>query len=339
MSKKMGLTVVLIMAALTAHRAGGATLLEWDGSSSVTWTTAANWAGDIAPANTISSTTGHIARFRSNPISGRMPTVSSTRSINGLRFDYNANYAQWAVNGGSSAVLSVGSGGISNYGGATVQLDLGINFGVSAISYHEAGGTVIFKQEVTSTGTLANTMTLSGAAGGISQIHGNFNPAANVMLNRTGGGIRLAANNLQVALAGNGFDGRLQIMSGSLDLNGYSATAGALDLEGTNAALNFGTGGTNSVSFLNSSEQDWGEYMIDILNYNTSSPTSIRFGTNAAGLTSSQLSQLVFKGIGTGGVDIVGGSIDSLGYVIPVPEPATMCLLALGGLFVRKRSL
>jgi autotransporter-associated beta strand protein len=119
---------------------------------------------------------------------------------------------------------------------------------------------------------------------------------------------------------------------GTLDLNGFSETFGALDL---NANASFALGASNSISFANSSSQDWGSFTLNFTSLGGSFvANSVRFGTSSSGLTLGQLSQITVDGIG-------GYSLDGSGYLTAVPEPSAYAVLVgagvLGAALLRRR--
>ena len=121
---------------------------------------------------------------------------------------------------------------------------------------------------------------------------------------------------------------------GTFDTGGLNQTIGTLDLNGS-VTLDFGSG-ASAVSFAKSSAIDWSTFTLSIANWTSGSDT-LRFGTDAAGLTAGQLLQIDFVGLGD-----ATGQIDANGFITPapVPEPAAAALLGLGiaGLLLRRRA-
>ena len=134
--------------------------------------------------------------------------------------------------------------------------------------------------------------------------------------------------NAGVVLAGKadafGSGNALIMAGGRFDTGGLNQSLGILDLDG-NAMLDFGSG-SSAVVFNNSSTIDWGAFTLTIANWTSGSDT-IRFGTDGTGLTSAQLSQIVFTDL-----DNAIGQIDAGGFITPVPEPSVVALSALGAL-------
>ncbi len=101
----------------------------------------------------------------------------------------------------------------------------------------------------------------------------------------------------------------------TLELQGFSQTLGPLLLNGPEPELprtiDFGYGAAQ-LAFANSSTQDWGGIPLTIVHFD---PTvnSLRFGTNALGLTDDQLQLIQFKDFAN-----VPGQINSQGFVTPL---------------------
>jgi len=111
---------------------------------------------------------------------------------------------------------------------------------------------------------------------------------------------------------------RVTNASASMNTNGKDFTLGAFDLD-ANSTMNLGAGDSNLV-FANSSAQTWSGTAFAITGF-TPGVDSIRFGTSALGLTADQLGTITLDGF--------AAQIDSSGFLVAVPEPATV----LGGLF------
>ena len=276
---------------------------SWTGTTSSTWTTAANWGG-TAPTNSIST---DIAQF-STTTSGRMPNVAGTRSINGLIFDTR----DWSVtNSTVGGVLSVGGSGINIQSQRTVTLDTLI--ATNGGSWTTNGSAILnVNKAVTEIANGPYTLTKAGT--------GTMNLNANVSvgtLSLTGGSTVLGADNLlgdSMHLTGNG---------ANLNLNGFSDSMATLTLGLNDLALNFGTAvAANSMSFTDSSALSWGAGNLLVQNFVVGTD-ALRFGTNSSGLTTTQLAKITFTGYDP------GAKIDSLGYLAPIPEPSSIALLGL----------
>lgn len=128
----------------------------------------------------------------------------------------------------------------------------------------------------------------------------------------TGGTLRLGVDN---AIG----SGALTLGGGTLDLNDFNQTAGALTVAG-DSFLDFT--GTSALTLADSSAIGWNG-TLTVLNFDAGD--SFRVGTTAGGLTSAQLNSI-----------IIGGylaQIDASGYLsasstLAVPEPSTYAALA-----------
>ena len=126
----------------------------------------------------------------------------------------------------------------------------------------------------------------------------------------------------------------LVMNGGTFNTGGFDETVGKLSL--TNfSTIDFGSSNASDLVFSLSSDQVWGGFTLNIMNFNVGLDT-LRFGTNNTGLTSSQLlNNIRFNGT-------TAGQIDSNGFVTPtvVPEPSAMLLMGLGlaSLVSRRRS-
>lgn len=109
--------------------------------------------------------------------------------------------------------------------------------------------------------------------------------------------------------------------------SGFDETLGTLSLVPSMtafgpAAIDFGNG-DSSIAFANSRLLNWMQD-LDLLNFNIGVDT-LRFGTNATGLTSAQLARIHLPGY--------KASLDSAGYVqftaIPEPSTAGLALMAI----------
>jgi Calx-beta domain len=144
----------------------------------------------------------------------------------------------------------------------------------------------------------------------------NFSASSPANLN-TGGAIVLNVNE-QIANTAD-----FNLNGGTLNLGGFDETLDLLQLSG-NSSINFGNGDSDIV-FSNSSGQTW-TGLLTINNWSNASGETLRFGTNASGLTPAQLAQIQFTGFN------IGASIDSLGFVTPfVAPPVNLSVSANAG--------
>ena len=285
--------IVALAGSVSAH---GATI-SWSGAvAGGSWPTGGNWVGGTAPNNSISTSTGDFAQFFST-ISGRMPNVAGTRSINGMSFS-NRN---WQLNNTTvGGILSVGGNGIAVASQRTVDLNTLIR--VNSQSWTTTGSAILnVNQAVTEVD--GGPFILTKGGGGTMNINAGF---AVGTLSLAGGFTVLGANNL----LGDSMS-IVNTTAANLNLNGFSDSVGTLLTGSGDLALNFGSiSGANSFSFADSSALSWGAGILIVQNFENGIDT-LRFGTSSSGLSEAQLSQIQFD---------VGGplaQIDDLGFVTP----------------------
>lgn len=200
---------------------------------------------------------------------------------------------------------------INNNGGTlTVDGAHNVTIGISGATYGDVIGT----------GGLikggAGTLTLGGTAA-----------------NTFSGGTTLSAGKIVAAKANALSSGALVASGGTFNTGGLNQTLGTLDLDGS-VTLDLGSG-ASAVSFANSSALDWSTFILNISNWTLGIDT-LRFGTDATGLTAGQLALMNFSDLGN-----LPGQIDANGYVTPasIPEPGTAALFLCGfaGLFIWRR--
>lgn len=177
----------------------------------------------------------------------------------------------------------------------------------------------------------AGTLILSGTA---ANIHGGLTTVADgtLALDKTAGVDAIATGGVQVNSGATlRLDASNQINNGSalvlnggtFDLQTFSETLDTLDLTSNSAITLGGVGGTDRLVFADSSALDWEEFILTI--HGQIGADSLRFGTDATGLTEHQLGLIIFADYGG-----VTAQINSLGYIQAIPEPSTMMLLGLG---------
>jgi autotransporter-associated beta strand protein len=102
--------------------------------------------------------------------------------------------------------------------------------------------------------------------------------------------------------ASNSLPGTMTIGNGTLDMGAFAETLSTLDVTGA-ATINFGAGGT--LVFSSSAAVDWTGGTLTITG-NFVSGSSLRFGTNASGLTATQLSKITIPGFNTVALNSTG---------------------------------
>lgn len=117
----------------------------------------------------------------------------------------------------------------------------------------------------------------------------------------------------------------IELAGGLLRMSGISLTLDSLTLT-ANSSLDFGS--INGVSLLFGGDAEFGSYALSVQNYDFASGDRLRFWNgSSATLTSEEAAQISFGGG-------LYGSIDAMGYVTAIPEPALGGLLAMGFLTV-----
>jgi MYXO-CTERM domain-containing protein len=191
-----------------------------------------------------------------------------------------------------------------------------------------SGGTITFgSSHVLTLNQISNT-SYAGALGGAGGLTKSNSGSATISGTSSysgpttiSGGSLILGSNAALSSAS-----ALTLSGGALNLAGFSGTATTLTL-GANSTIDFGAAaGLNALSFSDSHAVTW-TGTLTILNYSVADADKLRFGTSsselAPTLTAGQLSSIVFNGYAG------GAALDSMGYVSPIPEPASVAA-ALG---------
>ncbi len=223
------------------------------------------------------------------------------------------------INGGSKAkangVLDLNSfnqtvgglvGGSGTAQGTVTNNDSGTGTATLTVSSTTSDST--FDGLITDGATAKVALTKAGVGTSLTLTGANTYTGATTV---SGGTLALGAAN-SIADTSN-----LVLSGGTFATNGFSEDMGTLLLS-DDSTIDLGAG-TSDLSFLDSSGEAWADSIVlSILNFDDG-VDSIRFGTDASGLTETQLSQITLN----------GGSafLDASGYLSLVPEPTTFAIL------------
>jgi hypothetical protein len=235
-----------------------------------------------------------------------------TSSVNGAGINFAADANTPVVSAGA---WTLGSNNLvlRNNGGSTSPLTLSgaiSGSGTITLSTNSTGSVITFSGPNTATGTL--NVTGAGATGAGS---GNID-------------LRLGAANTIASFS------NVNLAGGVFDPDGFTHAMGSTTLTLSASTSNTSTidylAGPAEIDFANSSAVAWAAGgILNLANWNPGT-TFLRFGTDATGLTPTQLAEIEFSGAGLG-----TAQLNSNGYVIQaVPEPASFLLVgaAAGGL-------
>jgi len=262
---------------------------------------------------------------------------------NGTTQTFNANLI-WNMAGASQRIITYGNshfvfnGSLTFQKSGTVRLhDLTssatFNGAVSVASGMKAylyGGTINLNNSMSGPGSVSlqgsarNTLVVlnngSGAAFGSTLYSATLGATTSTGYTTT---VRQDANNQIAALTSFG--------EATWDLNGHSNTnTKELDLISTDSnlfsSIDFSDAAAESLWFANSSGQGWtSQGKLNLIGFSFGTD-ALRFGTDATGLISGQLSQIYLNGVAGSGL-----SLDSNGYL--VPEPTTWLLMGVAATF------
>ncbi|MGL6094630.1 MAG: autotransporter-associated beta strand repeat-containing protein, partial [Fimbriiglobus sp.] len=200
-------------------------------------------------------------------------------------------------------------------------------------------GTGLFLAGSATVTVTSGTVTIADTIGGGTndQIDGGFTKSGSGELALSGVNSYTGATTVNAGTLSLGVSGALSTKT-NLVLNGgtlgltngtVNTTVSTLDVDAA-SVINFNTPtATTTLAFGNSSAVAWGG-MLTVNGWNGSltggGMSQLRVGTDATGLTATQLGQITFAGFGSGAVMLASGEL------VPVPEPATMFGLAAAGL-------
>jgi autotransporter-associated beta strand protein len=177
-----------------------------------------------------------------------------------------------------------------------------------------------------SAATIGSTLTLGGAGAGENNLGLVKAGAGDLTLSGVAtytGPTRVEGGVLRLGSAERiGASSRLVLAGGTFDVNGFSETLGALDLDSASFLdLDNASNATGSISFASSAAFDWGSSSLSI-SATTLGAQSVRFGTSALGLNAGQLANITVNGLG-------GWGLDTDGYLVSaIPEPSSFAVFA-----------
>ena len=208
--------------------------------------------------------------------------------------------------------VTLTSGNITGSGGNLTGTSFAVQSGT--ISAKLAGATATLAKSNSGTVTLTGANTFGGATtitAGTLLVNGagTLGGTSGVTVSGTGK-LQLGANDAIRSAA------TLDLAGGTFDAQTFTNSLGILTLS-ANSTFDLGSGAT--ISFADSHSASWGSNKLALNGFVSGS--SLRFGTTNAGLSAGQL--LDFSATGVTAFDL-----NSSGYLIAVPEPATWGLLA-----------
>ena len=355
LAKGMAAAAVLLIAG-----AASAATIKWEGDINANgyWISGENWNGGTVPAvNDIASFDNLLYLSRAQPrlhnaggnkSVGELRVVAPKKDVE-LRIDSSVRLTMRDSSSTGIAIRMTSSDhNMRIWGAGEFKQDnlRGLGGGVNRPKSWDISGTGIGDLTIeTSVFTLDNNLDLTMNIGSGRNIY--LNTAAAVtsakVTKALGGTLHLGAS---MGWTGDTIinDGVLQLgadnaLSASsaltlgataiMDADGYDGVFSTLTLTG-NADIDL-TGGDSILSFADSSAETWAGG-LDLQNFALSSD-SIRFGTDANGLTAAQQDAITVDGAGAGTY-----YLDSQGYLIP--EPSAVGLIAFSGLglaFIRRR--
>jgi hypothetical protein len=312
-------------------------------SADVTINAPISGAGTVNPSNG-----GNLRLNGTNTYTGGT-SLTSTSTL--VHFSNGLSFGTGPINMGVAGFVPLLASG-----GATVTLANNFTSTVSGAGVNFAADA---NTPVTSTGTWtlgANNLVLRNNAGSTSplKLTNVISGTANITLstNSTGSTINFSGANTYSGIttitgaggAGAG-TGNVRLILGAPNTIASSSSValggGILDTGGfthamgsTTLALLTSTGastidfavGAAEIDFANSSAVNWTGAILNLTNWDPS-VDHLRFGTDATGLTGAQLAKIEFNGAGLG-----TASLDSNGFVVVLPEPASLSLLGLGAI-------
>jgi autotransporter-associated beta strand protein len=275
-------------AGTTGVTVGGGVNISGATFSSVSSGIANTISGSISGASgTLRVSSGTLNLNAANTFGGSIRSVSGTLIIGDALAMQNATLDMNTSDAGSVDLNNLNA----VIGALTGTRNLALGSGVVSIGGNNSSTT--YSGVLSGSGSLVKngngTLTLSAA--------NNFSGSTTV----NAGTLALGANNALPATA-------VIIGSATLNVSSFSDTVGTLDVSTTGATINLGNGA--ALAFANSSAIDWTGGALNITG-NFIPGASLRFGTTAAGLSSTQLASISAPGFNS-------FSLTSSGYLTAV---------------------
>jgi autotransporter-associated beta strand protein len=301
----------------------GTTILDVSGGN---W----NLNGNISGSGDITrGTNANLSLYLGGDNSGYTGTFTTVNNGNAVVRFNNANSgsanAKWAfnnTNAGKTTLSWAGTGTIS-FGSMTGNGDVRTDvagaktISVGALNLNDTfSGTI-----VNGTGTIA----LTKVGNGTMTLSGN---------NTYTGATTISAGTLALGAANRIADTSAMVLGGgTFATGGFSETVGTLTIN-TTSVIDFGSG-TSALAFANSSAITWNG-TLTLSNFDVGTDT-LRFGTDATGLTGAQLSAISLTGYTATGLDATGFVTFT---AVPEPHEFALAIVALLGvmIFIRRRN-
>jgi autotransporter-associated beta strand protein len=307
--------------------------------------------GATLTINGTSSLATNFANFSGNITNGSTANMSLIKSgaTTQILSGTNTYTGNTTINGGTlvfqnTSALSSGSTVNANTGTTAVGLGVGGSgdFTSSNITSLFAGNhSNIFLNNSTVSVGIYTTSNFTYSEGAASTSRGMIKLGSATLTlsgsNNYTGATTIAAGTLGLGASERIHDSSNLVLSGgNLSLGGFTETIGTLTLT-ANGTIDLGSGGTNVLSFADSSAASWTNGMVLSIIGDFVSGSSVRFGTSSSGLSETQIAQISIAGYSNLGINSQG----FLTATAPIPEPSTYALLAgcagLGLVIYRRR--
>jgi autotransporter-associated beta strand protein len=332
---------LLAMWALVGSKVSGASRV-WTGTGNTDFELDANWDVVLPPSAPVNDTTTDIGVF-SGPVAANQPTLTLSRSINGLHFTTASG--GWTL--GGAFTLSLGGGGINTNGQTSGTNTISANLQLAAASTWlvGTGGTFVVSGQVSSTGGFGLSLNNGSNAGTLklnsanTYTGGTTVSAGTLLINNTSGSGSgtgsVTVNNAGTVLGGSGIinagANNVALNSGATIAPGAAAnTVGALTMTAGNVIFTGASGNLATLAIDMSGAT--ADRLAIIGNLNLSTIFDRLVVTELATVTLPRYQIVTYTGSLTGIFDTStlpsGYWIDysipnEIDLVAPIPEPAT----------------